>query len=175
MRYLLLSLPLCFLAVSDGAPRPVPSASSEPAAADDGSPVPDAAGFERLARTDPVSFMRASLRRYDRDVQGYRCTFVKQERLGGKLQRSEVIDVSCREKPFSVLFDWREGARLAAKVFYVKGENNDQLLVKPAGWRGRLVSAVARDASSLRGKFLVQPVTAVVAPSNLSTHKPAGN
>src|SRR5258707_9719025 len=37
------------------------------------------------------------------------------------------------------------------------------------------VSAVARDASSLRGKFLVQPVTAVVAPPNLSTHKPAGN
>jgi hypothetical protein len=37
------------------------------------------------------------------------------------------------------------------------------------------VSAVPRGASSLRGKFLVQPVTAVVAPPNLSTHKPAGN
>jgi len=33
----------------------------------------------------------------------------------------------------------------------------------------------ARDASSLRAKFLVQPVTAVVASPNLSTHKPAGN
>src|ERR1700687_3028629 len=27
----------------------------------------------------------------------------------------------------------------------------------------------------LRDKFLVQPVTAVVAPPNLATHKPAGN
>jgi hypothetical protein len=61
------------------------------------------------------------------------------------LQPTEMIDVSFREKPFSVLFDWREGARLASKVLYVKGENNDQLLVKPAGWRGRLVSSVERD------------------------------
>jgi hypothetical protein len=152
MRCLLLSLPLCFLAATDGSPRPVPPVRPEPAADDDGSPLPDAAGFERLARTDPVAVMRASLRRYDRDVKGYRCTFVKQERLGGKLQRTEVVDVSFRENPFSVLFDWREGAQLAAKVLYVKGQNNDQLLVKPAGWRGRLVSVVAREPEGADAK-----------------------
>jgi hypothetical protein len=141
---LLLSLPLCFLAPSDCLSRPAPPASPEPADVNDGSPVPDAAGLERLVRDDPIAFMRAAVRRYDRDVKGYRCTFVKQERLGGKLQRSEIIDVSFRDQPFSVLFDWREGARLASRVLYVKGQNGDQLLVKPAGWRGRLVSSVER-------------------------------
>jgi len=152
MRCLLLSLPLCFLSASDGAPRPVPSAPPEPAATDDGSPVPDAATLERLVRTDPAAFMRGCLRRYERDVKGYRCTFVKQERLAGKLQPSEVIDISFRENPFSVLFEWREGARLASKVLYVKGQNGDQLLVKPAGWRGRLVSVVARDPEGAEAK-----------------------
>jgi hypothetical protein len=152
MRRLLLSLPLCFLPASDGALRSAPPALPEPKAADDNTPLPDAAGLERLARTDPVAFMKACLRRYDRDVKGYYCTFVKQERLGGKLQRSEVIDVSFREDPFSVLFDWREGARLASRVLYVKGENNDQLLVKPAGWKGKLVSYVSREPEGADAK-----------------------
>jgi hypothetical protein len=152
MRRLLLSLPLCFLPATDGALRSAPPSPPEPKAAGDNAPLPDAAALERLARTDPIAFMRACLRRYDRDVKGYRCTFVKQERLGGKLQRSEVVDVSFREDPFSVLFDWREGARLASRVLYVKGQNNDQLLVKPAGWRGRLVSSVSRDPEGADAK-----------------------
>jgi hypothetical protein len=85
-------------------------------------------------------------------VKGYRCTFAKQERLNGKLQRTELIDVSFRENPFSVQFDWVEGARLASRVLYVKGQNNDQLLVKPAGWRGRLVSVVAREPEGADAK-----------------------
>lgn len=152
MRRLLLSLPLCFLPGFDGALRSAPPSPPELKAADDKAPLPDAAGLERLARTDPIAFMRVCLRRYDREVKGYRCTFVKQERLGGKLQRSEVIDVAFREDPFSVLFDWREGARLASRVLYVKGENKDQLLVKPAGWRGRLVSYVERDPEGADAK-----------------------
>jgi hypothetical protein len=152
MRCLLVSLPLCLLVTTDGASRPSLPAPPEPPAVIDNSPIPDDAAMERLVRTDPVAFMRASLRRYERDVKGYRCTFVKQERLNGKLQRSEVIDVSSREEPFSVLFDWREGARLASRVLYVKGENNNDLLVKPAGWRGRLVSVVAREVEGSDAK-----------------------
>jgi hypothetical protein len=145
MRLLLVSLPLCFLAAFDDAARPARAAPPEPAVADDGAALPDQATLERLVRTDPIAFMRACIRRYDRDVKGYRCTFVKQERIGGKLQRTEVIDVSFRENPFSVLFVWREGARLASKVLYVKGQYGDQLVVRPAGWRGRIVSTVLRE------------------------------
>jgi hypothetical protein len=102
----------------------------------------------RLAKKDPVAFLRACLLRYGREVKGYRCTLQKQERLGGKLQRSEVIDVAFREKPFSALLDWREGARLAQRVLYVRGENRGKLLVRPAGWRSRFVSVVERDIDS---------------------------
>jgi hypothetical protein len=138
-------MPLCLLLAFAGVSRSLPSAQAVSAAADGSAPLPDTEAVERLVKTDPVAFMRVCLQRYDRDVKGYRCTFVKQERLGGKLQRSEVIDICFREDPFSVLFDWKEGARLASKVLYVKGQNGDQMLVRPSGWRGALVSTVSRD------------------------------
>jgi hypothetical protein len=148
VRRLLLCLPLCLALAAGGPPpaaRPAPAPAADKPAADDGAPLPDAAGLVRLARTDPVAFVEACLRRCGREVKGYRCTLQKQERLGGKLQRSEVMDVAFRENPFSVLLDWQEGARLAQRVLYVRGENGDQLLVRPAGWRGKLVSVVTRD------------------------------
>ena len=76
--------------------------------ADDGKPLPTSAN-DALAETDPTAFLEACIRRYDREVKGYHCTLHKQERLEGKLQPSEVIDVDFREKPFSVLMDWRKG------------------------------------------------------------------
>src|SRR5262249_36101594 len=57
----------------------------------------------------------------------------KQERIGGKLQRTEVIDVAFRDKPHSVLLRWVEGARLAAASLYIEGENDGKMLVRPAG------------------------------------------
>ena len=153
MRRLLLYVPLCLplcLVVAPDSPPPVPD-SPAPAlheVADDGAPLPSPEKLVGLAKEDPVAFLEVCLRRYDREVRGYRCTLQKQERLGGKLQRSEVIDVDFREKPFAVLLDWREGARLAKRTLYVKGENGGKLLVRPAGWRGNLVGVVERDADS---------------------------
>jgi hypothetical protein len=152
MRRLLFSLPLCLLPASDDVSRSVPAAPPQPAAAGDRAAAADEATVERLVQTDPVAYMRGCLRRYDREVKGYRCTFVKQERLGGKLQRSEVVDISFREDPFSVVFDWKEGARLAARLLYVKGANGEQMLVRPSGWRGVLVSTVSRDPEGSEAK-----------------------
>ena len=87
----------------------------------------------RLAQSDAVAFLEACIRRYDREVKGYTCVLHKQERLDGKLQPSEVIDVKFRQKPFSVLMDWRRGAGLVQKALYIRGENNNKILVKPAG------------------------------------------
>src|SRR5262245_48463131 len=92
MSRLLLSMPLCLLLAFVAVFRSLPPAQAEAAAADQSAPLPDTEAIERLVKTDPVAFMRVCLQRYDREVKGYRCTFVKQERLGGKLQRSEVID-----------------------------------------------------------------------------------
>jgi hypothetical protein len=104
-----------------------------PVQADDKSDTPTPAGMERLARENPVAFLEACLRHYDRTVKGYTLTLQKQERIGGKLQRTEMIDVALREQPFSVLLRWKEGARLAAAVVYADGENGGKMLVRPAG------------------------------------------
>jgi hypothetical protein len=111
---------------------------------DDGAPLPDNATMTRLAKDDPIQFLENCIKRCDREAHGYRCTLVKQERLEGKLQPSEVIAIAFREKPFSVLLDWKKEARLAQRVLYVKGANDGKLLVKPAGLAA-LVGVVERD------------------------------
>jgi hypothetical protein len=135
MRRLAALLPLLLL-FFQALPYAAPVAnSSEPnarPAADDNAPLPTAAQMERLARTRPVEFLQTCLRRYDRSVQGYTCVLQKQERIGGKLQRSEVIEAAFREQPFSVSLRWLEGARKASAVTYVEGENGGNMLARPA-------------------------------------------
>src|SRR5207248_3019540 len=88
-----------------------------------GELAPAATPMEELARREPVHFLEECLRRYERDVHGYRCVLHKQERIAGRLQPRELIDVCFRERPHSVLFRWREGARKAEAVLYVEGQN----------------------------------------------------
>jgi hypothetical protein len=147
MRRALFYLPLCCLVMAPGRLPSAPRTNETlERPADDGKPLPSEAQMKGLAETDPVAFLEACIRRYDREVKGYHCTLHKQERLEGKLQPSEVIDVDFREKPFSVLMGWREGARLAKKTLYVKGENNDKILVKPAGLLA-IAGVVERDTN----------------------------
>jgi hypothetical protein len=137
VRRLLLLAALVFLIM------PRPSLDAPPPLAevtDVGARLPDEAQLKHLARTDPIAFLQACIVRYNRQVHGYRCILDKHERLEGKLHDPEEIDVAFREEPFSVLFEWKKGAGKARRVLYVKGENKDQLLVKPYGWRGSLLA-----------------------------------
>lgn len=143
MRHALLCLPLCLLCTSDSSSLAGPSAAIFRDVADSGNALPSAAEMERLAKNDPIAFLKECIRRYDREVHGFTATMSKQERIDGQLQRRETIAVDFRENPFSVLMRWKENARQAAAVLYVKGENRDQLLVKPAGFRS-LAGIVAR-------------------------------
>ena len=133
MRRALLCLPLCLLCTSDSSSLAAPPTAAFRDVADTGNPLPSEAEMERLAKDDPIAFLKNCIRRYDREVQGFTTTLRKQERTEGRLQSTEIIDVAFREKPFSVLMRWKEGARRASAVLYVKGENRDQLLVRPAG------------------------------------------
>lgn len=148
MYRLLVCLPLCL--ALEAAPPPrlpprLPVLAIAAATADTGDALPGAEDMERLARTDPIAFVRACIRRYDREVKGYNVTLLKTERIAGKLYAPETIAVQFREQPFSVFFDWKAGARQAKRTLYVRGENNDKLLVKPAGLAG-LIGIVERDA-----------------------------
>ncbi|HEV3263023.1 MAG TPA: DUF1571 domain-containing protein [Gemmataceae bacterium] len=116
---------------------------------DKGQTLPDAATMEKLAEKDPVAFLRYCILRYDRQVKGYTATLQKQERLKGKLYPTEIIEVSFREKPFSVFMHWLKNPRKAETVLYVKGENNDMMLVHPSGLAGSLVKVVDRAIDSV--------------------------
>jgi len=142
------------LAVAECSPVTPPDAREPaPAAvvADDGKQaLPAANEMERLARDNPIGFLEDCIRRYQREVKGYRCTFQKQERLEGKLQDKEVIEAWYREKPHSALFHWLSGARRADAALYVEGENNDKMLARPRGELQRAVAGevVERDLDS---------------------------
>ena len=86
--------------------------------------------LENLLATQPTQFLQNCLDRYDREVHGYTVLFRKQERIRGKLQTLEKIQVEFREKPYSVVFNWKEGAGLASKVMYVEGENDNKMLAR---------------------------------------------
>src|SRR6266511_5616615 len=92
---------------------------------------PENARMEALAKEDPIAFLENCMTRYNREVKGYSLTMQKQERLQGKLKPREVIDVHYKHGPaengHSVFMRWRQGARLAARVVYVDGENKDPL------------------------------------------------
>ena len=105
-----------------------------------------AAGKEPLPVADPVDFLHQCLERYDRQqIQGDRLVMQKQERIRRKRGPLEVIEVWFRAKPYSVFMHWLAGARQAASVLYVAGENNGQMLVHPTGLAGTLVKVVTRD------------------------------
>src|SRR5262249_13211040 len=136
--FYLLCLPICaFLAPAPFvSPRMVPPPAPE-ANNESDAPWPDVATRERLAREEPLQLLRACIQRYRREVHGVRALLVKQERLEGELQAEEEIDVAFRDPPYSVFMNWRKGERLAQRVLYVAGENDDRLLAISTGL-GRL-------------------------------------
>ena len=107
---------------------------------DAGGPLPSQADMEKLARTNPVAFLENCLRKHAREVKGYTLKLHKQENIGGRINPAEVIDVSFRDQPHSVLFIWQDGARLAERVLYVAGENGGMMLARPKGAVARLVA-----------------------------------
>jgi hypothetical protein len=119
--------------VREEAPRQATAAPEPAPAADVSRALPDSLSMDHLAQDDPISFLESCLQRYQRDVRGYHLTMQKQERLNGKLQPKEVIDVYFREKPHSVYMRWIEGARKAERALFVEGENNGKMLARPNG------------------------------------------
>ncbi len=110
---------------------------------DRGDELPGDADLEALARKDAVAFLEKCLLRYNREVKGYSVTMQKQERINGRLEKKEIIDVHFKDDPHSVFMRWREGARLASRALYVQGQNDGKAVIKPTGLGSFLV--VERD------------------------------
>jgi hypothetical protein len=81
--------------------------------------------FAELVRTDPIAALYASLAAYPNT--GFTAEFRKQERMGGKLGDEEVIRVSVKDDPFSVLMLWQNIKNKG--TLYVRGQNNGKMKV----------------------------------------------
>jgi len=93
--------------------------------------------MENFARRDPLGFLKECRDHYNTTIRDYRCTFVKQERIGDRLTPEEWTDVRFRENPYSVDMKWVRNPGLAARALYVQGKwkNGDEELawVRPSG------------------------------------------
>jgi hypothetical protein len=104
---------------------------------------------EPLPIKDPVAFLEDCVKRFDQqDIQGYKLTLHKHERIGGQLQPREVIEMFVRMQPRSILMRWLQGARRADRALYVEGENDGKILVRPTGLASWFVRTVALDPDS---------------------------
>jgi hypothetical protein len=108
----------------------------------------NASDMTNLARNDPFAFLQNCLKLYEKNIRGYKVTMQKQERLQGRLQNRELIEVAFREQPFSVFMRWLDGAKKADRVVFVAGENEGMMLAHPAGVAGKLVKVVKRKVDS---------------------------
>ena len=133
---LLICLSLCLLFAPD---QPEVAPSERPATS-------GTALLEPLPEKDIVTFLQNCLDHLDgQKIDGYSLMMKKQERIGGKLQASEEVEVHFRGQPHSVLMKWQKGQRRADSALYVEGENDGKLLVHPSGVAGALVKFVSRD------------------------------
>ena len=97
---------ICFCA-SPAVPTAPTAATDDPKLDFETGPLPDDAAFARAAATDPIRMLRLAAKRYKLTaaegdkavVSGYSATFLKRERIGGKLHPPEVIRVSYRDDP----------------------------------------------------------------------------
>ncbi len=91
-----------------------------------------------------MALVRQGIERYDREVRGYRCVLIKQERLAGALTPVQEVEVRFRESPHTVYMLWRTNADQVKRALFVDdGVNVDQdgqklARIEPAGALVRL-------------------------------------
>jgi len=95
------------------------------------------ATLEELARTDHIALLEMCLENAGQ-YNDYTLTFIKQERLRGKLRDQQTIEAAFRRQPFSVAMKWIENAPKGDRVLYVEGMWDGQMLIRPTGWAAQL-------------------------------------
>jgi hypothetical protein len=120
---LLVCLPLCLVLTPD-----YPSERADDAGEDVRVAAQDVVVDKTLPdpAADPLAFFEACLQRYDARVSGYKLKFVKHEVVQGARRPLEEVLVAYRDRPYSVLFVWKEPKNnLVKRALYVEGENVD--------------------------------------------------
>lgn len=103
-------------------------------------------------------------------VPDYTATLHKQERIDGVLREPSFMQVKIRHSPFSVYMKWLEGEDPGREVLYVEGENNDEMLIKLGGVKGRMMPTLKLDPNGdLAMKEARYPITTVGLKNAIDT------
>lgn len=92
----------------------------------------------RLAQREPLAFLQYCWDHYRRTVQDYRCRFIKQERIRGRIRSEQQMLVNFRRGPDSVHMKFTKNKGPVEQALYIEGawydkDGNAQVLVEPAG------------------------------------------
>jgi len=78
-------------------------------------------------------------------LSDYTLTLTSQERVGGMLQ-SEAMMLVKFKRPFSLYIKNLNGKHINREIIYVRGQNNDKMIVSPGGVFGGLTARIAPDS-----------------------------
>ena len=91
-------------------------------------------------------------------LPGYTATFSKQEVVADELTDEQVMQVKIRHEPFSVYMKWVTGHK-GRQLLYVKGQNENRMLVKLGGWKKKLPALKLDPSGSMAMKESRYPIT----------------
>jgi Protein of unknown function (DUF1571) len=100
-----------------------------------------ATAADRLASDHPVARAQQAIAECQKkyaDVSDYTCTFVKRERVDGKLHAQHVMKMKARTRPKSIYFKFQTPNK-GREAIYVAGRHNDKVVAHDVGL-GRLIA-----------------------------------
>lgn len=98
-----------------------------------GDPANNLARMVELAKTDHIALIKWGLANYHKTIRNYAGILHKQERINGRLKKTEKIRFWFRETPYSIMMKWKENPNRVDKLLYVEGQNNNNMIVHPTG------------------------------------------
>jgi hypothetical protein len=137
---------------ADPGTRPRPKAASAPAAAPSTAP----------AEADPITFALQAITdcetRYVQ-VQDYTCTFLKRERIDGRLSDYHIMSMKARARPLSVYFKFQQ-PNVGREAIYVSGKHGGRILAHDVGIGKVIAGTLALDPRGSRAmEGNLHPVT----------------
>jgi hypothetical protein len=117
--------------------------------------------MQKLAASDPLEFLRKSLKWCDERVGEYTCQFQKQEKIDGTLMKTETMLMKFRAKTFSLYVKWIGDVSAGQEAIYVEGKNDGKVAVHPSGLLGVLFlrKVMVEPTSKLALKHSRRPLT----------------
>ncbi len=120
-----------------------------------------APGASRDAAAQFCALLLAEADRKLAQVNAVHAVFRKRERIDGKLQEINVMDLKARRSPKSVYLRWREPNE-GREITWQEDAHDGQIVVRVGGWRRKIVPLLKIDPLSERAmQYSRRPVTGV--------------